>query len=126
MATRKSSIFYGTLIGLSSLVVGMVLASRLDLSSASFAGPTSANMPAANSAPITGPIDATTFRTIAHDASPSVVSITVTGKREVPDTEELFGFQLPAPFGNRRQGGNQERSSRAPAAASSSTKRATS
>jgi serine protease Do len=109
MATRKSSIFYGTLIGLSSLVVGMVLASRLDLSSASFAGPTAANMPAANSAPITGPIDATTFRTIAHDASPSVVSITVTGKREVPDqAEELFGFQLPAPFGNRRQGGNQQ------------------
>jgi serine protease Do len=105
MTTRKSSIFYGTLIALTSLVVGMVLASRLDLTPASLARDL-ANVPAANSAPITGPIDATTFRTIARAASPAVVSITVTGKREVSDTEELFGIPLPAPF-NRRGNGSQ-------------------
>jgi serine protease Do len=109
MTTRKSSIFYGTLLGLSSLVVGMVLASRLDLTSASFAGATAAGAPAANSAPIAGPLDATTFRTIAHDASPSVVSILITGKRDLPETESFFGFDLPAPFGNRRNPGGQQR-----------------
>ncbi len=108
MATRKSSMFYGTLIGLSSLVVGMVLASRLDLTPASFAG-TGAAAPAANSAPITGPLDATTFRTIAHDASPSVVSILVTGKRELPDSQNFFGFDLPSPFRNRRSPDGQQR-----------------
>ena len=106
MTTRKSSIFYGTLIGLSSLVVGMVLASRLDLTPASFAGAVG-RAPTANSAPITGPLDATTFRTIAHAASPSVVSVLVTGKRDPSDSENFFGFDLPAPFGNRRNQGGQ-------------------
>jgi serine protease Do len=96
MATRKSSIFYGTLIALSSLVAGMVLASRLDIMPASFAG--NLNVPATNSAPLSGPIDATTFRTIAHDAGPSVVSILVSGKVSVPEQEDFFGFQLPPGF----------------------------
>jgi serine protease Do len=93
MSTRKSSIFYGTLIALSSLVVGIVLASRLDLTPASFAR--DVNVPATNSAPLSGPIDATTFRNIARDASPSVVSIIVTGKVDLPDTSDFFGFQMP-------------------------------
>ena len=38
MSTRKSTLFYGVLIALSSLVVGMVLASKLGLSPVSFAG----------------------------------------------------------------------------------------
>src|SRR5690349_6389113 len=105
MTTRKSSIFYGTLIGLSSLVVGKVLASRLDLTPASFARGAAAT-PAANSAPITGPLDATTFRTIAHEASPSVVSALVTGKRDLPDNEYFFGFDSPTPFRNPRSQGN--------------------
>ncbi|HVW03349.1 MAG TPA: hypothetical protein VHB78_00005, partial [Vicinamibacterales bacterium] len=73
MSTRKSSIFYGVLIAFSSLVVGMVIASRLDLTPSSLAG--TLTVPATNSAPLNGSIDATTFRTIAHDAGPSVVSI---------------------------------------------------
>ena len=93
MDNRKSSIFYGTLIALSSLVAGMVLASRLDLTPASLAR--TVNVPATNSAPLNGPIDATTFRTIAKEASPSVVSITVTGRAEVADVADLFGFQMP-------------------------------
>jgi serine protease Do len=107
MATRKSSIFIGTSIALTSLVVGMVLASRLDLTPASLAR--DINAPAVNSAPIDGPLDATTFRNIAKDASPSVVSIIVTGRRDLPNVpnelEEFFGFQFP--WGNRNGRGQQ-------------------
>ena len=104
MSTRKSSFFYGTLIALASLVVGMVIASRLDLAPRSLAN--TANVPAINSAPLTGAIDATTFRTIAHDQSPAVGSIIVTGKRNVPDMSDFFGLQNP--FGRRggRGGGS--------------------
>src|SRR3954462_12482232 len=107
MSTRKSSFFYGTLIALSSLVVGMVLASRLELTPASFAR-TPLGVPAVNSAPITGAIDATTFRTIAHDQSPAVVSIIVSGKKAAPDMGDFFGFQFPFGGngnGNGRRGG---------------------
>jgi serine protease Do len=90
MSTRKSTIFYGLLIGLSCLVMGMVIASRLDLAPASFA----LNVPETNSAPITGPLDATTFRTIADQASPSVVSLITVTEREAREGL-FFGF----PFG---------------------------
>ena len=65
---KQRSFFQGTLIATASLVVGMVIASRLDLTPSSLAG--SFSTPAVNSSPLTGPLDATTFRTIAHDASP--------------------------------------------------------
>ena len=101
MSSRKSTFFYGVLIVLVSLVAGMVLASRLDLTPASLAG--TVNVPATNSAPITGPIDATTFRNIAHEVSPAVVSITTTSKRPRQQSmSDLFGFD---PFGD--QGGGQ-------------------
>jgi serine protease Do len=98
MSSRKPTIFYGVLTGLVSLVVGMVIASRLDLAPRSFAN--TLNVPATNSAPLAGPIDATTFRTIAHDASPSVVSIITTSTRRRSEASEFFGF--PNPFGGRR------------------------
>jgi serine protease Do len=79
------------LIGLASLVVGMVIASRLDLTPASFAR--SFDVPAANSAPITGPLDATTFRTIAQLANPSVVSIRTQSRQQARSIEDLFGLQ---------------------------------
>jgi serine protease Do len=85
----------------------MVLASRLDLTPDSLARDVS--VPVVNSAPIDGPLDATTFRNIAQNASPSVVSIIVTGRRNLPsgpDLEDLFGFQLP--WGNRNGRGQQE------------------
>ncbi len=40
MSSRKTTVFYGLLIGVASLAVGMVLASRLDLSPVSMAQPT--------------------------------------------------------------------------------------
>jgi serine protease Do len=92
--------FYGVLIALSSLVVGMVLASRLGLSPLSFAG--SLSFPDANSSPLTGPIDATTFRTIANAASPAVVSIMTTVTRRAQNLDEMFGFDnVPPQFRNQ-------------------------
>jgi serine protease Do len=97
MSARKSTLFYGVLIALSSLVVGMVLASKLGMSPASFAG--SLTVPPTNSAPLTGTIDATTFRTIANEAGPAVVSIRTTSTRQADGgLEELFGF---SPFRNQ-------------------------
>jgi len=102
--TRKSNVFYAVLIALASVVTGMVLASRLDLTPSSLAR--TLNVPAANSSPITGPIDATTFRTIAHEAGPSVVSIRVQGRRPVQaGLEDFFGIPIQpgqSPRGGRR------------------------
>jgi serine protease Do len=97
MSSRKSTVFYGVLLALASLVVGMVIASRLDLSPASFAR--SFDVPSSNSAPISGPLDATTFRTIAQVAGPSVVSIRTASRQQTRSIDELFGLQ---PFGGRR------------------------
>src|SRR5262245_57204334 len=102
MSTRKSSAFYGVLIALASLVAGMVIASRLGMTPASLAGPL--NVPSTNSAPLSGAIDATTFRNIAHEAGPSVVSIRTTSKREARGVMDLFQFD--SPFGG---GGNGRR-----------------
>jgi len=97
MSARKSTVFYGVLTALSSLVVGMVLASKLGMSPASFAG--SLTVPPTNSAPLTGTIDATTFRTIAQESGPAVVSIKTTSTRQADGgLEELFGF---SPFRNQ-------------------------
>ena len=112
MNTRKSAIFYGVLIAFISVVGGMILASRLDLAPASFAN--AFQIPSTNSAPLSGPVDATTFRNIARETSPAVVSIRVITTRQVGagGPEELFGFQMPFPFGGER--GGQGRQPQAP------------
>jgi serine protease Do len=95
MTTGKSSVFYGLLIAVTSVVAGMVIASRLDLAPRSSAADLS--IPPTNSAPITGVVDAATFRTIAHDATPSVVSIlTTTTRRDTTGSMwEQFGLRSP-------------------------------
>jgi serine protease Do len=93
MSSRRNTVFNSLLIALSSLVVGIVLASRLDMTPASFAG--SLAMPAINSEPISGPLDSSTFRTIASQASPSVVSIVTEVERRAPRIGDFFGFQDP-------------------------------
>jgi serine protease Do len=90
MSSRKTTVFYGLLIGVASLAVGMVLASRLDLSPVSMAQP-AVNVPAANSAPLGGPIDASTFRNIAKVVSPSVVNIRTESVQRSQDLTEFFG-----------------------------------
>ncbi len=88
MPTRKTTLFYAVLLAIASVAIGMVLASRLDLPSTSSAQPLT-TAPPANSAPIAGSIDATTFRTIARDMSPAVVNIRT---ESTPRTEELTEF----------------------------------
>ena len=74
---------------MASLVVGMVIASRLDLSPTSSAQTMA--IPATNSAPLSGPVDATTFRNIAKAQSPMVVSIRTESRQRTQDLSEFFG-----------------------------------
>jgi len=89
MSTRKTSLFYAVLIAVASMAVGMVIASRLDLTPSSSAQTVS--VPSINSAPLTGPIDATTFRTIAKANAPAVVNIQTEVRQRGRDLSEYFG-----------------------------------
>jgi serine protease Do len=97
MSSRKPSLFslprltlfYLPLIVLASVAVGMVIASRLDLSPTSSAQTIA--LPPMNSAPLTGPLSADTFRTIAKAQAPMVVNIKTEMKARAQDLEGLFG-----------------------------------
>src|SRR5690242_6435785 len=90
MSTRKTTVFYALLLMVASLFVGMVIASRLDLAPRSSAQSLMA-VPAMNSAPLTGPIDAQTFRNVAKMATPSVVNIRTEMKSRANDLTDFFG-----------------------------------
>jgi len=88
MSNRKTSFFYAVLIAFASLAVGMVLASRLGMSPTSTAQTVA---PPMNSAPITGPLTATTFRDIAKTVSPAVVNIRTESRQRAQDLTDFFG-----------------------------------
>jgi len=85
----RLTLFYLPLIVLASVAVGMVIASRLDLTPASSAQ--TIVVPPMNSAPLTGPLSAETFRNIAKAQSPMVVNIRTEMKAKAQDLEGLFG-----------------------------------
>jgi serine protease Do len=89
MSTRKTTLFYSVLIAIASIAVGMVIASRLDLAPASSAQ--NINVPATNSAALSGPIDATTFRNIAKAQIPTVVNIQTEARARTRELTEFFG-----------------------------------
>jgi serine protease Do len=97
MSSRKPTIFsvprltlfYLPLIVIASIAVGMVIASRLDLTPASSAQ--SIAVPPMNSAPLMGPLAADTFRNIAKAQAPMVVNIKTEMKAKAQDLEGLFG-----------------------------------
>src|SRR2546423_14587264 len=89
MSSRKITLFYLPLIVLASIAVGMVIASRLDLSPASSAQTIA--VPPMNSAPLTGPLGADTFRNIAKAQAPMVVNIRTEMKAKSRELEGLFG-----------------------------------
>jgi len=89
MSTRKTTLFYSLLIAVASLAVGMVLASRLDMTPTSSAQTFTA--PTMNSAPLTGPLDASTFRNIAKAVTPSVVNIRTEMKAKAQDLTDFLG-----------------------------------
>jgi serine protease Do len=85
----RLTLFYLPLIVLASVAVGMVIASRLDLTPASSAQ--TIVVPPMNSTPLTGPLSAETFRNIAKAQSPMVVNIRTEMKAKAQDLEGLFG-----------------------------------
>src|SRR3954463_3782968 len=89
MSTRKTTLFYALLIAVSSLAVGMVIASRFDMAPASAAQTLQA--PPMNSAPVTGALDAQTFRNVAKAQQPMVVNIRTESKQRGQDLSEFFG-----------------------------------
>jgi serine protease Do len=123
MSNRKTTVFYAMLIAVASLAVGMVIASRLDLSSPSMAQP-ALTAPTSNGAPLTGQIDASTFRNIAKAVSPSVVNIRTEMKQRSQDLTEFFGGNddlLERFFGGQAPRGNQGRAPREQVAVASGT-----
>ena len=114
MSNRKTAVLYLVPVVLTSLLVGMVIASRFGLSPTSTAQTTAA--PPMNSAPLTGTVSASTFRDIAKNVSPAVVNIRTESRQRTRDLTEFFGggggggddlferfFGQPNP--NRGQGG---------------------
>ncbi|MGH9310039.1 MAG: trypsin-like peptidase domain-containing protein [Vicinamibacterales bacterium] len=89
MSTRKTTLFYAVLIAIASLAVGMVIASQWGLPPSSSAQ--TLNVPASNSAPLNGPIDAQTFRNIAKAQSPTVVNIQTTSRARGRELTQFFG-----------------------------------
>jgi len=89
MSNRKTTLFYALLIAIASLAVGMVIASRLDLSPESSAQTIAA--PPYNNAPITGGLTATTFRDVAKAVTPAVVNIRTESRQRTQDLSEFFG-----------------------------------
>jgi serine protease Do len=119
-SSRKTTAFYVVLIAMASLVVGMVIASRLDLTPTSSAQTLA--IPPTNSAPLSGPVDATTFRNIAKAQSPMVVSIRTESRQRTQDLSEFFGgsddllerFFGPGAPGGQGQGQGQRRPQQQP------------
>src|SRR5580704_12366965 len=99
MSSRKTSLVYSLLILVSGLAVGMVVASRLDLTPQSSAQ--TITTPPMNSAPVTGPLDAQTFRNVAKAQSPMVVNIRTESRQRTQDLSDFFD----EPGGQDDQGG---------------------
>src|SRR5438309_12106067 len=93
MSTRKTTLFYALLLMVASLFVGMVIASRLDLAPRSSAQ--TINVPPMNSSPVTGPLDAQTFRNVAKAATPIVVNIRTEMKSKGNELTDFFGGGTP-------------------------------
>src|SRR3954462_7338015 len=90
MSNRKTSFFYALLIAIASLAVGMVIASRLDLTPQSAAQTVAA--PPFNSAPLGNQsISASTFRDVAKAVTPAVVNIRTESRQKTQDLSQFFG-----------------------------------
>ena len=90
MSNRKTTFFYALLIAIASLAVGMVIASRLDLTPQSAAQTVAA--PPFNSAPLGNQsINATTFRDVAKAVTPAVVNIRTESRQKTQDLSQFFG-----------------------------------
>jgi serine protease Do len=89
MSNRRITWFYALLIAMTSAAAALVIASRLGLAPESAAQTTTA--PPMNSAPITGPLTASTFRDVAKSVMPAVVNIRTESRQRQQDLSEFFG-----------------------------------
>ena len=86
MAHRKAVLWLAFAAAMAAIVLAVI---RLDLLPGSSAQTT---VPPANSEPVTGPVDATTFRRIAEAQTPMVVNIRTESRRQTRDMMEFFFF----------------------------------
>jgi serine protease Do len=89
MSNRRNTWFYALLIAMTSAAAALVIASRLGLAPESSAQTIAA--PPMNSAPITGPLTASTFRDVAKTVMPAVVNIRTESRQRAQDLSEFFG-----------------------------------
>jgi serine protease Do len=89
MSNRRNTWFYALLIAMTSAAAALVIASRLGLAPESAAQTTAA--PPMNSAPLTGPLTASTFREVAKSVMPAVVNIRTESRQRQQDLSEFFG-----------------------------------
>ena len=89
MSTHRTTLFSGVLIVVASMAIGMVIASRFNLTPASSAQ--GVQIPAMNSAPISGDIGATTFRDIAQAQTAMVVNIRTESQQTTNQLNDFFG-----------------------------------
>ena len=88
MSTRRSTLFSAVLIAVTSMAIGLVIASRFDMAPAPSAQTFAP--PPMNSDALDGPIDAETFREIAKTQTAMVVNIR-TESRQSSQLNDFFG-----------------------------------
>ena len=109
MSTRRSTFYSAALIAVASMAIGMVIASRFDMAPSSSAQTFA--VPAMNSAPLDGAIDAGTFRAIAEQQTAMVVNIRTESlqSRQLNDFFGGGGDDLFRRFFGQPPGGDQPR-----------------
>ena len=94
MPKRLATLGSAALIAVTSMAVGMIIASRFDMAPASSAQTQPFTAPPMNSAPLSGPIDAGTFREIARTQAGTVVNIRTESLRSAGGND-MFGGNDP-------------------------------
>ena len=105
MSKRLATLGSAALIAVTSMAIGMIIASRFDMAPASSAQTQTFTAPPMNSEPLGGPIDAGTFREIARAQASMVVNIRTESTRAAGGPNDFFGgndqfrrfFGLPGP-----------------------------
>ena len=112
MSKRLATLGSAALIAVTSMAIGMIIASRFDMAPASSAQTQTFTAPPMNSEPLSGPIDAGTFREIARAQASMVVNIRTESTRAAGGPNDFFGgndqfrrfFGLPGPDQEDQQG----------------------
>jgi serine protease Do len=104
MSKRLATLGSAALIAVTSMAIGMIIASRFDMAPASSAQTQTFTAPPMNSEPLSGAIDAGTFREIARAQASMVVNIRTESKRAAGSSDPFGGgdqfrrfFGLPGP-----------------------------